>query len=83
MFKLTINNQEFTSDTYESFCKDLYLWDEIQRKSGWQGTGGDWRYIASCLHNAVMEKIKHGYFNEWHGIYKPFSIPPIGFKIEN
>lgn len=82
MFILAINDHEFSSENYDTFCKDIYLWEEIQRKSGWQGTGGDWRYIARHLHNAVTEKIQQGSFDSWHGIYKPYSIPPIGFKIE-
>lgn len=78
MFYLLVNGKEFVSESYESFCEDTYLWEMIKEESGFTGTGGDWRYIGLYLHNAV---IKTNIFNEWHGIYKPFSVPAIGFKI--
>ena len=50
----------------------------IKEESGFRGTGGDWRYIELCLHSAVNNANELGV---WHGIYKPFSVPAIGFKI--
>ncbi|UNY40455.1 hypothetical protein KLEP7_gp87 [Pseudaeromonas phage vB_PpeM_ KLEP7] len=81
MFKLIINNVEFESEDYESFCKDLYLWDLIQRTCGYEGTGGDWRHIGLSLHSAVTKAISSRHYKQWIGIYKPYSIPPIGFYI--
>ena len=78
MFYLLVNGKEFVSESYEYFCEDTYLWERIKEESGFQGTGGDWRYIELCLHNAVLNANN---FNVWHGIYKPFSVPAIGFKI--
>lgn len=78
MFYLLVNGKEFVSENYESFCKDSYLWEMVKEESGFTGTGGDWRYIELCLHNAVVNT---NTFDIWHGIYKPFSVPAIGFKI--
>ena len=78
MFYLLVNGKEFTAESYKTFCSDVSLWDTIKEESGFIGTGGDWRYIELYLHNAV---INTNTFNVWHGIYKPFSVPAIGFKI--
>ena len=80
MFYLLVNGKEYVSESYKIFCEDIPLWEKIKEESGFLGTGGDWRYIELCLHNAI---IKTNTFNVWHGIYKPFSVPAIGFKITN
>lgn len=81
MFEIMINNQTFESESYVDFCKDIELWHEIEKVSNFQGTAGDWRYIALCLHSAITEAIDTGQYDKWLGIYKPYSIPAIGFKI--
>ena len=81
MFELMIKGQIFVSDNYESFCKDNLMWEEIQRVSNFQGTGGDWRYIALTLHSEVTKVIQSNQCNQWFGIYKPYSVPAIGFKV--
>ena len=78
MFYLLVNGNEFVAESYQTFCEDTYLWDVIKEASGFIGTGGDWRYIELYLHNAI---INTNTYNVWHGIYKPFSVPAIGFKI--
>ena len=79
MFYLLVNNREFVSESYKTFCENMPLWEKIKEESGFKGTGGDWRYIELSLHNAV----NNANTGEWYGIYKPFSIPAIGFKITN
>lgn len=81
MFTLIVNGKEFTYDSYSQFCNDPKCWDEVVEGSGWNGTGGDWRDIARALHKAVSQVIEDRTFFLWHGIYKPYSMPPIGFKI--
>lgn len=81
MFELMVNGQVFVSESYDAFCKDISTWEEIQRVSNFQGTGGDWRYIALTLHSKVTEIIHSNQYNQWFGIYKPYSVPAIGFKV--
>ena len=81
MFELMIRGQIFVADSYDTFCKDNLMWEEIQRVSNFQGTGGDWRYIALTLHSEVTRVIQSNQYNQWFGIYKPYSVPAIGFKI--
>lgn len=81
MFELIINGKIFVSDSYETFCKDNLMWEEIQCVSNFQGTSGDWRYIALTLHSEVTKVIQLNQYNQWFGIYKPYSVPAIGFKV--
>ena len=81
MFELMVNGQVFVSESYDSFCKDILMWEAVQRASNFQGTGGDWRYIALVLHSEVTRVIQSGLFDQWFGIYKPYSVPAIGFKV--
>lgn len=81
MFELMINGKIFVSDSYDTFCKDKYTWEMIQSASNFQGTGGDWRYIALTLHSEVTKVIQSNQYNQWFGIYKPYSVPAIGFKV--
>lgn len=76
-----IKGQIFVADNYENFCKDNLMWEEIQRVSNFQGTGGDWRYIALTLHSEVTKVIQSNQHNQWFGIYKPYSVPAIGFRV--
>ena len=80
MFYLLVNGKEYVLDSYKTLCEDLPLWEKIKEESGFKGTGGDWRYIELSLHNAVNDANNLGV---WYGIYKPFSVPAIGFKITN
>ncbi len=81
MFELMVNGQVFVSDSYDAFCKDISMWEEVQRASNFQGTVGDWRYIALVLHSEVTKVIHSNQFDQWLGIYKPYSVPAIGFKV--
>lgn len=81
MFELMINDRVFVSDSYDAFCKDILMWEAVQRASNFQGTGGDWRYIALALHSEVTRVIQSKQFDQWFGIYKPYSVPAIGFKV--
>ena len=81
MFELMVNGQVFVSESYDAFCKDLLMWEAAQRASNFQGTGGDWRYIALALHSEVTKVIQSSQFDQWFGIYKPCSVPSIGFKV--
>ncbi len=81
MFELVVNGQVFVSGSYDAFCKDILMWEAVQRASNFQGTGGDWRYIALALHSEVTRVIQSNQFDQWLGIYKPYSVPAIGFKV--
>lgn len=81
MFELMVNGQVFVSKSYDDFCKDILMWEAVQRASNFQGTGGDWRYIALVLHSEVTRVIQSSLFDQWFGIYKPYSVPAIGFKV--
>ena len=81
MFELMVNGQVFVSESYDAFCKDILMWEAVQRASNFQGTGGDWRYIALALHSEVTRVIQSNQFDQWLGIYKPYSVPAIGFKV--
>ena len=80
-FKVLVNGQEFVSDTYDAFVRDEQMWSDIQEASGFQGTGGDWRYIGLRLDSAIKQAIKFNHQEQWCGIYKPYSVPAIGFYI--
>ena len=81
MFELMVNGQVFVSKSYDDFCKDILMWEAVQRASNFQGTGGDWRYIALVLHSEVTKVIQSKQFDQWFGIYKPYSVPAIGLKV--
>ena len=81
MFELMVNGQVFVSESYDAFCKDILMWEAVQRSSNFQGTGGDWRYIALVLHSEVTRVIQSNQLDQWFGIYKPYSVPAIGFKV--
>ena len=81
MFELVVNGQVFVSESYDAFCKDILMWEAVQRASNFQGTGGDWRYIALALHSEVTKVVQSNQFDQWLGIYKPYSVPAIGFKV--
>lgn len=83
MFTLIVNGKEFTYDSYSQFCNDPKCWDEVVEGSGWDVVAGDWywHYMMLSLHEAVTKVETDRTFYEWHGIYKPKTIPPIGFKI--
>ena len=81
MFELMVNGQVFVSKSYDDFCKDILMWEAVQRASNFQGTGGIWRYIALTLHSEVTKVIQSNQFDQWFGIYKPYSVPAIGFKV--
>ena len=81
MFELIINGQVFVSDSYDAFCKDILMWKAVQRASNFQGTGGIGCNTALTLHSEVTKVIQSKQFDQWFGIYKPCSVPSIGFKV--
>jgi hypothetical protein len=81
MFELMVNGQVFVSESYDAFCKDKYMWEAVQRASNFQGTGRIGCSIALALHSEVTKVIQSKQFDQWFGIYKPYSVPAIGFKV--
>lgn len=73
---LFLNHHEFVM-TYGELCDS---WDHITNNCGYEGTGGDWRYIARAIHS-LFEQALASQPGVWFSDYKPYSLPPVAIKI--
>ena len=74
--KLLLNHVEFEM-TYGEIIEN---WSEVTEKSGWQGTGGDYRHIANVIHDLFTQACAHGP-GRWYSDYVPYSVPPVAIKL--
>lgn len=81
-FTVVVGDYDMQFRSYEHFVRDEGAWEDLQRDSLYNGTGGDWRYISHIMHSAITKAIEQGNVGKWIGIFEPYSTPPIAFRLD-
>jgi hypothetical protein len=68
--EILLNHKLFKFNDHHSLIEG---WDHLVDKSGWQGTGGDWRGYALTVERLYQEanKSRVGFWCSWWQPYNP------------